>query len=113
MTGEMVLAAILTTIAIGILLRGLIVLVWSASEQHPLPALGFTNPSLPFSAARAFPPCGADRRHDRPVYGGLFAFLRFGPGGCACAQPGKIRCWRRSAGSICMPSTPLPGASRP
>src|SRR5262249_6207685 len=29
MTGEMVLAAILTTIAIGILLRGLVILIWS------------------------------------------------------------------------------------
>ena len=38
MTGEMVLAAILTTIAIGILLRGLIVLIWSAAQQHPLGA---------------------------------------------------------------------------
>ena len=39
MTGQMVLAAILTTIAIGILLRGVIVLIWSASQQHPLQAL--------------------------------------------------------------------------
>ena len=36
MTGEMVLAAILTTIAIGILLRGLVVLIWSAQQQNPL-----------------------------------------------------------------------------
>ena len=33
MTGEMVLAAILTTIAIGILLRGLVILIWSAAQQ--------------------------------------------------------------------------------
>src|SRR5262245_57611181 len=46
MTGQMVLAAILTTIAIGILLRGLIVLIWSAAQQHPLQALGFSNPSI-------------------------------------------------------------------
>ena len=30
MTGEMVLAAVLTTVALGILLRGLMVLIWSA-----------------------------------------------------------------------------------
>src|SRR5262249_48135221 len=46
MTGQMVLAAILTTIAIGILLRGLIVLIWSAAQQHPLQALKFSNPSI-------------------------------------------------------------------
>ena len=41
MTGEMVLAAVLTTIALGILLRGVIVLVWGAQEQHPLHVLGW------------------------------------------------------------------------
>ena len=35
MTGEMVLAAVLTTVALGILLRGVIVLVWSAQQQYP------------------------------------------------------------------------------
>ena len=56
MTGEMVLAAILTTIAIGILLRGLIVLIWSAAQQHPLQALKFSNPSIEVSAAPGFRP---------------------------------------------------------
>ena len=56
MTGEMVLAAILTTIAIGILLRGLIVLIWSAAQQHPRQALGFSNPSIGSSAARGSRP---------------------------------------------------------
>src|SRR4029078_10298590 len=46
MTGEMVLAAILTTIAIGILLRGLIVLIWSAAQQHPLEKLRLSKPSV-------------------------------------------------------------------
>ena len=46
MTGEMVLAAILTTIALGILLRGAIVLIWSAAQQRPLEALGFSNRAL-------------------------------------------------------------------
>src|SRR4030095_3002245 len=47
MTGEMVLAAVLTTIALGILLRGVIVLVWGAQEQHPLHVLGWQNVALP------------------------------------------------------------------
>ena len=46
MTGEMVLAAVLTTVALGILLRGLMVLIWSAQQQYPAQALGFTNPAL-------------------------------------------------------------------
>jgi branched-chain amino acid transport system permease protein len=52
MTGESVLAAVLTTIALGILLRGAMVLVFGAQEQHPLPALGWTNDSLRVGDAR-------------------------------------------------------------
>ena len=54
MTGEMVLAAVLTTVALGILLRGVMVLVWSAQQQYPARALGRspTSPS-PCRAARA------------------------------------------------------------
>src|SRR5262245_1913407 len=43
MTGEMVLAAILTTVALGILIRGVIVLVWSAQPQYPAQAPGVVN----------------------------------------------------------------------
>ncbi len=46
MTGEAVLAAVLATIALGILLRGAMVLVWTAQEQRPLAALGWTNGSV-------------------------------------------------------------------
>ena len=35
MTGEMVLAAVLATVALGILIRGIVVLVWSAQLQYP------------------------------------------------------------------------------
>ena len=56
MTGEMVLAAILTTIALGILLRGLIVLIWSAAQQHPLQALASPTPRSGSSAARGSRP---------------------------------------------------------
>src|SRR4051812_50205541 len=59
MTGEMVLAAILTTIAIGILLRGLIVLIWSAAQQHPLEALGFSNPSIELIGGARILSCAA------------------------------------------------------
>src|SRR4051812_45057113 len=45
-TGEMVLAALLAPIGFGFLLRGLIVLFWSAAQQRPLGALGFPTPSI-------------------------------------------------------------------
>ena len=62
MTGEMVLAAVLTTIALGILLRGLIVLIWSAQQQYPLQALRFANPSIGAAGRRAHLAVrGADR----------------------------------------------------
>src|SRR5262249_4221657 len=46
MTGEMVLAAILTTVALGILVRGIVILIWSAQQQYPAQALDVSNPSL-------------------------------------------------------------------
>jgi branched-chain amino acid transport system permease protein len=46
MTGESVLAAVLTTIALGILLRGAIALIWSARSRHPAQMLDVANPSL-------------------------------------------------------------------
>jgi branched-chain amino acid transport system permease protein len=46
MTGEMVRAAILTTVALGILVRGGIVLIWSSQQRYPAQALGVANPSL-------------------------------------------------------------------
>src|SRR5262245_41649947 len=53
MTGEMVLAAVLATIALGILLRGLMVLIWSAQQQYPGQTLALANPSIElFGGAR-------------------------------------------------------------
>lgn len=90
MTGEMVLAAILTTIALGILLRGLVVLVWSASEQHPLQSLGFTNPSLAvFGGARISTCAALIVLMTALVYGSLFAFLRFGRWGVRMRAAGQ------------------------
>jgi branched-chain amino acid transport system permease protein len=90
MTGEMVLAAILTTIAIGILLRGLIVLIWSAAQQHPLEALHFSNPSLEvFGGARVSACAALMVVMTAVVYGGLFAFLRFGRWGVRMRAAGQ------------------------
>jgi branched-chain amino acid transport system permease protein len=90
MTGEMVLAAILTTIAIGILLRGLVVLFWSAAQQHPLQALHFTNPSIALFGGARISACAAIMvLMTVVVYGGLFAFLRFGRWGVRMRAAGQ------------------------
>src|SRR5688500_16794729 len=52
MTGESVLAAVLATIALGILLRGAMILVFGTQTQYPLRDLGWTNASLPVFGAR-------------------------------------------------------------
>jgi branched-chain amino acid transport system permease protein len=90
MTGEMVLAAILTTIALGILLRGVIVLVWSASQQHPRQLLGFANPSLEIFGGARISTCAAlIVLMAALVYGSLFFFLRFGRWGVRMRAAGQ------------------------
>ena len=59
MTGEMVLAAMLTTIALGILLRGLIVLIWSAQQQYPAAGARFANPSIELVGGARISTCAA------------------------------------------------------
>jgi branched-chain amino acid transport system permease protein len=90
MTGEMVLAAILTTIALGILLRGAIVLIWSAAQQRPLEALGFSNRSLEVFGGARISTCAALMvLMTVVVYGSLFAFLRFGRWGVRMRAAGQ------------------------
>jgi branched-chain amino acid transport system permease protein len=90
MTGEMVLAAILTTLALGILLRGAIVLIWSAAQQRPLEALGFSNRSLEVFGGARISTCAALMvLMTVVVYGGLFAFLRFGRWGVRMRAAGQ------------------------
>ena len=59
MTGEMVLAAILTTIALGILVRGMIVMIWSAAQQHPLQALHFRKLPIELIGGARISTCAA------------------------------------------------------
>ena len=78
MTGESVLAAVLVTIALGILVRGLTVLIWSTQEQHPLDMLGWRNPSLAIGASARVSGVGlAFVLITAAVYGGLYFFLRY------------------------------------
>ena len=90
MTGEMVLAAVLTTVALGILLRGLMVLIWSAQQQYPGQALGFSNPALALpGGARISTFAALIVLTTAVVYGALFAFLRFGRWGVRMRAAGQ------------------------
>jgi branched-chain amino acid transport system permease protein len=90
MTGEMVLAAVLTTIALGILLRGVMVLIWSAQQQYPAQALGVTNPAIAlWGDARISTWSAMLIVATVTVYGGLFVFLRFGRWGIRMRAAGQ------------------------
>lgn len=77
MTGESVLAAVLATIALGILLRGAMILAFGTQTQYPLRDLGWSNASLPIFGARISAVGLALVLTTALVYAGLFAFLRF------------------------------------
>jgi branched-chain amino acid transport system permease protein len=78
MTGERVLAAVLATVALGILLRGIVVLIWSAQQQYPGQALGWPNPALELpGGGRISVAAAALVLTTAAVYAGLFAFLRY------------------------------------
>ncbi|HWW46903.1 MAG TPA: branched-chain amino acid ABC transporter permease [Xanthobacteraceae bacterium] len=77
MTGEAVLAGVLTTIALGILLRGVIVLIWTAQQQYPARVLALANPSIQiFPGARISAMALTLVLVTAAVYAGLFAFLQ-------------------------------------
>lgn len=90
MTGEMVLAAILTTVALGILIRGLVVLVWSAQQQYPAQALALPNPSIVLPGGGHISLWSAVLvGTNLVVYGALFGFLRFGRWGMRMRAAGQ------------------------
>jgi branched-chain amino acid transport system permease protein len=90
MTGEMVLAAVLTTIALGILLRGLVVLIWSAQQQYPAQALGLDNPPIVlWGGARISTFAAVLVLSTAAVYAALFGFLRFGRWGVRMRAAGQ------------------------
>ncbi len=90
MTGEMMLAAVLTTVALGILLRGVMVLVWSAQQQYPAQSLGISNfaIALPGGARISFF-SALLVLVTALVYGGLPAFLRFSRWGIRMRAAGQ------------------------
>ena len=90
MTGEMVLAAVLTTVALGILLRGVMVLVWSAQQQYPAQRLQIVNFAIALPGGARISLCAALLVATTAlVYGALFAFLRFGRWGLRMRAAGQ------------------------
>ena len=89
MTGESVLAAVLATIALGILLRGAMILVFGTQTQYPLRDLGWSNASLPVLGARISAVGLALVLATALVYAGLFAFLRFSRWGIRMRAAGQ------------------------
>ncbi len=90
MTGEMVLAAILTTVALGILIRGAIVLVWSSQQQYPAQTLHVVNPSLAlFGGAYISLWSAVLVAVNVAVYSALLFFLRFGRWGMRMRAAGQ------------------------
>ena len=78
MTGEAVLAAVLITIALGILLRGLAVLVWTTQQFYPGATLGWHNPSVHIAPGVQISAASiAIVIVTAAVYLGLFVFLQF------------------------------------
>jgi branched-chain amino acid transport system permease protein len=89
MTGEMVLAAILTTVALGILIKGFVVLIWSAQQQYPAQALGVPNPSLVIGGAHISLWSAVLVGVNAATYAALFVFLRFGRWGTRMRAAGQ------------------------
>lgn len=78
MTGEMVLAAVLCTIALGVMLRGAMTLIWSAQVRHPIETLGWSNVSINvFGDAKVSLVSLVLVIVTALIYAGLFSFLNF------------------------------------
>jgi branched-chain amino acid transport system permease protein len=77
MTGESVLAAVLTTIALGILLRGAMALVFGTQTQYPLQQLGWANASIAVGGSARISAAGLVLvLGTAVVYAALIIFLR-------------------------------------
>jgi branched-chain amino acid transport system permease protein len=78
LTGEAVLAAVLITIALGILLRGLSVLIWTTQQFYPGATFGWHNPPVRIAPGVQISAASlAIVLLTAIVYAGLFIFLQF------------------------------------
>ena len=90
LTGEMALAAVLSTVALGVLVRGATVILWSAQQHYPAQRLGLANSvlSLP-GGARISLWAALLVVTTLIVYAALFGFLRFGRWGMRMRAAGQ------------------------
>ncbi len=90
LTGEMALAAVLCTVALGVLVRGVTVIGWSAQQHYPAQVLGLGNSviALP-GGARLSLWSALLLLTTLVVYAGLFGFLRFGRWGMRLRAAGQ------------------------
>ncbi len=78
LTGEAVLAAVLITIALGILLRGLSILIWTTQQFYPGATFGWHNPPVRIAPGVQISAASlAIVLLTVIVYAGLFVFLQF------------------------------------
>jgi branched-chain amino acid transport system permease protein len=78
MTGEAVLAAVLITIALGILLRGLVIMIWTTQQFYPGATLHWHNPPVHIAPGVQISSASvAIVLLTIAVYLGLFVFLQF------------------------------------
>lgn len=90
MTGEMVLAAVLSTVALGVLIRGIAVIFWSAQQQYPAQVLGLSNPPIVLpGGARISTYAALLVAVTAATYASLFLFLRFGSWGVRMRAAGQ------------------------
>jgi branched-chain amino acid transport system permease protein len=90
MTGELVIAAVLVTIALGILLRGLMVLVWTGQLQRPLEELGWQNPPVALGEEVALSTVAlATVLIAIAIYAALFVFFHYTPWGVRMRAVGE------------------------
>lgn len=90
MTGEMVLAAVLCTVALGVILRGVVELIWSAQTRHPIEALGWSNLTLDVVGdAKMSLVSLVLIIATLTVYAGLFSFLNFSRWGIRMRAAGQ------------------------
>lgn len=78
LTGGAVLAAVLITIALGILLRGAAIMIWTSQQFYPGAMFGWRNPSIPIVPGVQISSVSlAILCLTVLVYAGLFIFLQF------------------------------------
>lgn len=90
MTGESILAAVLVTVALGILLHGLALLFWGGGQVHPLQHLGWTNAPLTVAGGARISTVGlAAILATVAAYVGLYVFFGFSRWGVAMRAAGE------------------------